>query len=40
MTIREQTQAGFTELHVDQGQGKLYVRDYPGEGPAFALLIR
>jgi hypothetical protein len=28
----------FKELHVHQGQGSLYVRDYPGEGPAFVLL--
>ena len=29
---------GFTERHVPQGQGSLYVRDYAGDGPAFVLL--
>ena len=28
----------FTEHHIPQGQGKLYVREYAGAGPAFVLM--
>lgn len=28
----------FTEHRVDRGQGNIYVRDYPGEAPAFVLM--
>ncbi len=28
----------FTEHRIEQGQGKLFVRDYAGEGPAFVLM--
>jgi haloalkane dehalogenase len=28
----------FTEHHVPTEQGSLYVRDYPGDGPAFVMM--
>jgi haloalkane dehalogenase len=32
------SETAFTEHRVPQGQGKLYVRDYDGAGPAFVLM--